>query len=540
VCRLWLDTEVASDALVDVGVHRFLAANAELLVVPFAVEDSPVGVWDCTCSASALEALRKALNAATEIWAHHAEFDHAVMTWFAPRYGLRVPPLERWRCSQLRARAAGLIGGLDAACQAFGLSGKNKEGRALIKEFCVNRVRPDAAPERWARFIAYAGQDVVALRALAARLPPLDDAEQREWLTHTRINARGILCDVPAVHGVNQLANEFTDRAATRCKQITSGIGATQREALRLWLGRRGLPLDDMREDSLAALAGLPLPADISGVLHAWRLATRRGPQKARGILTAICADGRIRDSFVMHGTVTGRWTSCGCVQLHNLPRPMAEQQDIDWLLERLCTDNICELADLLELWYPDPAAVLSSCVRGLLVPTEGSALGVGDYAKIELVLLFHAAGEHKALERLHHGSDLYRELYAFYIARPVCAPEAVNSAQRTIGKSGVLGCGYALGPNEVCFHERRLARCRSACRLWLSPVLSARAASVERARERGDRHRARRQAAPGLVLAGCQVHPRRSVALPAAAERAAAPHVRAQAVATYASRLMG
>jgi DNA polymerase bacteriophage-type len=442
--RLWLDTEVASDVPVEVGPHRFLE-NAELLTVAWARDDGPVELWDCVHSATPPGALCAALAEANEIWAHNVEFDFVVMRRFASRYGLIVPPLERWRCSQLRARAAGLAGALEQACQAFGLPGKLKEGQDLIKLFCVKRVRPDSAPDKWQRFLVYARQDVAAMRGMVARLPPLDGAEQRIWLTHVRVNQRGIRVDLPAVRGVEALADEFADRAATRCRAIT-GLGATQRDALRRWLHQHGLPLDNLQESSLADVTELPLQPEHRAVLRAWQLAARRGPHKAAGILAAICADGRVRDSFVMHGAVTGRWSSRGMVQLHNLPRPMVEQQDIDWLIELLCTDRICQLADLLEHWYPDPAAVLSSCVRGLLVPADGARLSVADFSKIELVLLFHCAGEHEALERLHGGADLYRELYATYIARPSCAPDAVNSAQRTIGKQSTLGCGYMLG----------------------------------------------------------------------------------------------
>jgi DNA polymerase len=153
---LWCDTEVASDVPINLGAHRFLLGDAALLLVAYAIDGGPVAVWDLSKDTTPPTELRQALAAAETVTSHNAEFDLAVLRHFAARYRLPVPPLERWRCTQTRARAAGMLGGLEDVSIAFRLPGKAKDGAELIRLFCVKRAEPANAPEKWARFVAYA------------------------------------------------------------------------------------------------------------------------------------------------------------------------------------------------------------------------------------------------------------------------------------------------------------------------------------------------------------------------------------------------
>jgi DNA polymerase len=133
---------------------------------------------------------------------------------------------------------------------------------------------------------------------------------------------------------------------------------------------------------------------------------------------------------------------------LHNLPRPRIDNATITWLTGLLATVPTVQLADLFEAWSADPAAMLSSCVRGLLIPREGCLLHAADFSRIEYVLLLHAAGETEAIERVRSGQDPYKWLYATWIAQPPIHPDSVpkNSFGRYAGKTATLGCGYQLG----------------------------------------------------------------------------------------------
>jgi DNA polymerase len=444
--RLWLDYETRGQLDIKVGAHPY-AMRADLLLCAYAVDAGPVMVWQPQREPPP-EALRHALAHADEVWAHNAEFDYAVHETHAMRYRLPVPPIHKIRCSMAAARAVGLVGALDGACRALGVGGKLSGGDALIKLFCLEGADPLEHPEHWDQFVRYAMRDVAAMRELVGRLPMLSDHEWVIWRAHAMINRRGVRVDVGAARGVQALYEEFAQRASDRCRVIT-GFKATQREKLRRWLLHRGVFVADMREATLADLERDDFDRDARAVLDAWAMAGRRGGSKAGNMLAYIhAADERIRDNFSIFGTANGRWSSRGGVQLHNLPRPRIDNATIAWLIELLATADTSRLADLFETWSDDPAMLLSSCVRGLLIPRDGCMLHAADFARIEYLLLLHAAGETAAIERLRDGQDPYAWLYATWIAQPPVHPGSIakSSKGRSVGKTATLGCGYQLG----------------------------------------------------------------------------------------------
>jgi DNA polymerase len=444
--RLWLDYETRGHIDIKVGAHPY-ATRADLLIGAYAIDDGPVSAWLAEHE-PAPEALRRALAQADEIWAHNAEFDYAVHEVHAARYRLPVPPVARIRCSMVAARAAGLVGDLAGACRALGLPGKLTGGDALIKLFCIEGASPAQHPEEWQQFICYAIQDVAAMRQLVKQLPLLPKREWRIWQAHALINRRGVRVDVAVARGTQALHEEFAARAADRCRKIT-GFKATQREKLWRWLLRHDVFVPDMREETLSDLERDDLDPDQRTVLDAWSMASKKGATKAGSMLAYIHSkDERIRDNFSIFGAANGRWSSKGGVQLHNLPRPRIDGATITWLTELLATVPTMQLADLFEAWSDDPAAMLSSCVRGLLIPRDGCLLHAADFSRIEYVLLLHAAGETEAIERVRSGQDPYKWLYASWIARPTIHPDEVpkNSTGRMAGKAATLGCGYGLG----------------------------------------------------------------------------------------------
>jgi DNA polymerase len=444
--RLWLDYETRGHIDIKVGAHPY-AMRADPLILAYGVDDGPVTAWRVEYEPPP-EALRQALTLADEVWAHHAEFDFAVHEVHAPRYRLPVPPIRKMRCSMTAARAAGLVGELEGACRALGLPGKLAGGGTLMTLFCIKGARPEDHPEEWQQFIRYAIRDVAAMRALVKQLPPLPEREWRVWQSHALINRRGVRVDTDVARGTQALHEEFAVRAADRCRKIT-GFKATQRDKLRGWLIRHGVFVPDMKEATLAELERDDLDHAQRTVLDAWSMASKKGATKAGNMLAYIHSDDqRIRDCFAIFGAANGRWSSKGRVQLHNLPRPRIEGATITWLIDLLASVPTVQLADLFETWSDDPAAMLSSCVRGLLIPREGSLLHAADFSRIEYVILLHAAGETEAIERVRCGQDPYKWLYATWIARPAIHPDEVakNSAGRLAGKQATLGCGYGLG----------------------------------------------------------------------------------------------
>ena len=68
-----------------------------------------------------------------------------------------------------------------------------------------------------------------------------------------------------------------------------------------------------------------------------------------------------------------------------------------------------------LSLLYGDVAGVLSSTIRGAIVPQEGYDFMVADYAAIEARVLVWLAGDTETCQKFQNGVDLYIEMAKKY-----------------------------------------------------------------------------------------------------------------------------
>lgn len=128
--------------------------------------------------------------------------------------------------------------------------------------------------------------------------------------------------------------------------------------------------------------------------------------------------------------------------QPQNLPsRGLLDDYEIDFGIDALKHGDA-------DLYFPNIMKLLSSCVRGVLVPSEGKELAVADLAAIEGRFTAWLSGEEWALEAYRDfdkgiGSDMYVVTYAS--AFKINAAH-VTKAQRQIGKVLNLFLGYAGG----------------------------------------------------------------------------------------------
>lgn len=74
-----------------------------------------------------------------------------------------------------------------------------------------------------------------------------------------------------------------------------------------------------------------------------------------------------------------------------------------------------------------------------------GKLLFVADYASIEARVLFWSAKEEDVLDKFREGADLYSDLATSIFQKPITKQE--NPAERQLGKIGILGLGYQMGP---------------------------------------------------------------------------------------------
>ena len=77
--RLWGDTETYSETPISHGTYRY-AANAEITLFAWAIDNDPAQVWDLTSGDPMPYDLEVALtDPECEVWFHNAMFDRTVM-----------------------------------------------------------------------------------------------------------------------------------------------------------------------------------------------------------------------------------------------------------------------------------------------------------------------------------------------------------------------------------------------------------------------------------------------------------------------------
>ena len=134
--------------------------------------------------------LRAAYDRGATFAAWNASFDAAI--WNFSTLGFPFLPPERVIDAMVQAGVSNLPTDLESASRALGGAGKQKDGKELIKLFCVEGAAPSEHPEKWQRFLSYARQDVEAMREVYRRTRPLPRAEWEQYWAFEHINRRGV------------------------------------------------------------------------------------------------------------------------------------------------------------------------------------------------------------------------------------------------------------------------------------------------------------------------------------------------------------
>lgn len=318
---LYLDLETYSECPISHGTPRYAThPSTEILLIAYAIGDGPVGVWDPTGPTAMPLDLKRALLSDCPVVIHNSFFDRSVMreTEF-----FDLPP-ERIEDTMVQALAHGLPGSLDKLGTAFGLAedkAKSKAGRALIHFFCkpVRGKRNFGAdhPERWAQFVDYAAQDIVAMRELHRKMPrwnyPDNPRERALWCLDQRINDRGILVDTELAHAAVAAAATERETLNAATHDATDGevAAATQRDAMLAHILREhGVTLPDMTQATLKRRLDDPaLPAAVKHLLDLRMQSSRNSSAKYTAAIGAVSEDGRLRAGLQYSGAATtGRW----------------------------------------------------------------------------------------------------------------------------------------------------------------------------------------------------------------------------------------
>src|SRR5262249_21591663 len=209
----WLDFEAYGGALdlKAAGTFRYVAAaSTTALVLSYAIGNAPALTWHANGAILdwdyAPDELRDAFERGATFAAWNASFDAAVWNYATLGFPLLAP--ERVIDPMVQAGVSNLPTDLEHASRYLGGEGKQKDGKKLIKLFCIEDANPRDYPEEWTRFLAYALRDIDAMRDAYRKTRPLPIEEWRHYWAFEHINRRGVTLDMPYVRHAAALVVE--------------------------------------------------------------------------------------------------------------------------------------------------------------------------------------------------------------------------------------------------------------------------------------------------------------------------------------------
>lgn len=415
----------------------------------------------------------------TVLVAHNSFFEQCITKFVLPKYHrlLRSDeaaniPIKRWICTASLARYHGLPGKLAEAAAALKLAHqKDAEGHRIMLKLSrprkpsktnpATRWTPQTAPEDFQKLYSYCVTDTNVERELFLRLPPLPPIERKIWKLDQKMNHRGFAVDRKLVTSALYCIERETTFLDKKFRKLTGLNSARQRDEMLRWLASKGMSLPNLQAGTIADLlengtckgatfdhASNEDAADAYAALEIRQAISKSSTAKFAAFDARSRSDGRARDNTIYHGAHTGRQSGTG-LQPQNLFKSTLPHDDVLAGIELIRERDITAIRAL----YQRPMELYASVLRSCIVAPKGKILDVGDFATIEVRVLFWLAGHKKGLDALRKGEPIYSQMAAKIFDEDADAIEAGHKAgkkedyrKRQLGKATVLGAGFGIG----------------------------------------------------------------------------------------------
>jgi hypothetical protein len=173
---VWFDFEAASarDLKADGTLCYAADPSTRAIILAYAIGNAPALTWDANGAIldwdRAPDDLRARVSQGAILAAWNASFDSNIWNYSTLNFPFLEP--ERVIDVMVQAGVSNLPTDLENASRALGGEGKQKDGKRLIKLFCVEDADPRDYPEEWQLFLKYARRDVDEMRDVYRRTRP--------------------------------------------------------------------------------------------------------------------------------------------------------------------------------------------------------------------------------------------------------------------------------------------------------------------------------------------------------------------------------
>lgn len=451
---LAIDIETYSSvSLLKSGVYAYAESpDFEILLFAYAFDDEPVTVVDLAQGEHLpKEVLGALFDGAVLKTAFNANFERTCISrWLSAA----MPPQE-WSCTAVMAKELGLPNSLDTVGAVIGLpedKQKLKTGKALIRYFSIpckptkangqrTRNLPEHAPDKWALYKEYNGQDVEAERAIRRKLSRFSVAESEHalWVHDQNINDRGVMVDLAFAEKAIEYDTQLKDELFTEAQGLT-GLGNPKSTAqVKSWIADvSGVAVESLRKDKIADVKEQISEPDVHKMLELRASLSKTSTEKYAAMTRTACSDNRIRGLTQFYGAGrTGRWAG-RLVQMQNLPQNKISDRDLDIARGLVKGGHF----DAMSLLYESPTTILSQLIRTAFIPKPGCRFIVADFSAIEARVLAWFADETWRMDVFNTHGKIYEASAEKMFHLP---PGSVKKGDpmRTKGKIAELALGY-------------------------------------------------------------------------------------------------